>query len=95
MLTLTENATDVIRGIREREDRPDTAGLRIATSEGGDRRLSATAADGPERGDEVIENSGARVFLDQNAATMLDDQMLDAVLDNERRVQFVLTGQGV
>jgi len=94
MLILTERATDVIRSIAERPEYPDSAGLRIAaTAEGQQRRLSAMPAENPETGDQVIENEGARVFLDADAATRLDDQVLDAVIDNQNRVEFVLADQ--
>ena len=93
MLILTERATSVIRSIPERTDHPETAGLRIATATDGQRRLSAMPADSPETGDQVIENEGARVFLDADAASRLDDQVLDAVIDNDNRVEFVLADQ--
>jgi iron-sulfur cluster assembly protein len=94
MLILTERATDVIRSIAERPEYPETAGLRIAaTDDGPQRRLNAMPAENPETGDQVIENEGARVFLDADAATRLDDQVLDAVVDNQNRVEFVLADQ--
>jgi iron-sulfur cluster assembly protein len=92
MLILTDKATNVIRSIAERPEYPDTAGLRIAATAGGER-LSATPAENPESGDQVLENGGARVFLDADAAVRLDDQVLDAVLDDQNRVEFVLVGQ--
>jgi iron-sulfur cluster assembly protein len=92
MLVLTDKATSVIRSIAERPEYPDSAGLRIAATSS-DERLSATPAENPEAGDQVVENGGARVFLDADAAERLDDQVLDAVLDEENRVEFVLVGQ--
>jgi iron-sulfur cluster assembly protein len=91
MLILTDKATNVIRSIAERPEYPDSAGLRIAASSG--ERLSATPAGNPEAGDQVVENGGARVFLDADAAERLDDQVLDAILDDQNRVEFVLVGQ--
>jgi iron-sulfur cluster assembly protein len=93
MLILTDKATNVIRSIPERPEYPDTAGLRIAATAEGQARLSAMPAETPEAGDQVIENEGARVFLDAEAAARLDDQVLDAVIDAENRVEFVLAGQ--
>jgi iron-sulfur cluster assembly protein len=93
MLILTERATDVIRSIAERPEYPDTAGLRIAASADGKRRLSAVPAEYAETGDQVIDNEGARVFLDADAASRLDDQVLDAVIDEQNRVEFVLANQ--
>jgi iron-sulfur cluster assembly protein len=92
MLVLTDKATNVIRSIAERPEYPDTAGLRIAATSGGER-LSAMPAGNPEAGDQVVENGGARVFLDADAADRLDDQVLDAVMDEQNQVEFVLVGQ--
>lgn len=94
MLILTERATAVIRSIAEQPDVPETAGLRIAAGADGEQGLSAVPTSGPEGGDAVIENEGARVFLDSEAALRLDDQVLDAVVDSENRVGFVLASQG-
>ena len=85
MLILTDKATNVIRSIAERPEYPDTAGLRIAASSGGER-LSAAPAESPEIGDQILDNGGARVFLDADAAERLDDQVLDAVVDDQNRV---------
>ena len=92
MLILTDKATNVIRSIADQPEYPDTAGLRIAATPGGER-LSAAPAENPESGDQIVENGGARVFLDADAAVRLDDQVLDAVLDDQNRVEFVLVGQ--
>ena len=92
MLILTDKATNVIRSIAERPEYPDTAGLRIAASSGGER-LSAAPAESPEIGDQILDNGGARVFLDAAAAERLDDQVPDAVVDDQNRVEFVLVGQ--
>lgn len=93
MLIVTERATNVIRSIPERPEYPDTAGLRIAATADGKRRLSAVPAENAETGDQVIENEGARVFLDADAAARLDDQVLDAVIDDQNQVEFVLADQ--
>ena len=93
MLILTERATVVIRSIAEQPDVPETAGLRIAAGTDGDRAFSAVPTTGPVDGDQVVENEGARVFLDAEAAMRLEDQVLDAVVDEENRVGFVLATQ--
>jgi iron-sulfur cluster assembly protein len=93
MLVLTERATVVIRSISEQPDVPDSAGLRIAAGGDSDRSFSAVPTAEPADGDQVIEADGARVFLDAEAATRLDDQVLDAVVDDDNRVGFVLASQ--
>jgi len=92
MLVLTEQATQVIRAIVNRPELPDDAGLRIADS-GGAQGLAVTTAQTPEEGDGVIEQSGARVFLESGAATALDDQVLDATVEPGGNVQFSIAPQ--
>lgn len=89
MLTLTETATTEIRNIIDQPEVPEGCGLRIAAdpAAGG---LSLTLATAPVAGDEVVDNSGARVFLDPQAALMLDDQALDAGTDSDGKVQFAV-----
>jgi iron-sulfur cluster assembly protein len=92
VLTLTDNATTEIRNIIAQPEVPDGCGLRIATdpSAGG---LTLSLATAPAEGDEVLDDSGARVFLDPQAATLLDGQALDAGTDAEGNVQFAVTPQ--
>jgi iron-sulfur cluster assembly protein len=77
MLSLTEQAKEVIKGIVE-EVGPE-AGLRItASGEGnGDTALDFDLAPAPGEGDEVVEDDGAKVFLDPAAAEVLADKTLD------------------
>jgi Fe-S cluster assembly iron-binding protein IscA len=93
MLILTERAVSVIRSIAARPEYAETGGLRIAAAPDGEQRLSVTAAQTPALGDQVIEDDGARVFLDTDAAVRLDDQVLDAVIDESNRIEFVLAAQ--
>lgn len=92
MLDVTENATDVIRQITDRPEMPDGAGLRIAPSDQPDN-LSVSPADTPEEGDQVVENEGARVFLEAEVAVMLDDKVLDARVNDAGGVEFVVATQ--
>jgi iron-sulfur cluster assembly protein len=92
VLTLTDNATTEIRNIIDQPDVPDGCGLRIATDPAAGN-LTLALATAPADGDEVVDASGARVFLDPQAATMLDDQALDAGTDAEGNVQFAIAPQ--
>jgi iron-sulfur cluster assembly protein len=82
LLAISEDAAEAIRGIVGASGVPEGAGLRItreqATDASGeprtDLRLSVVAA--PEEGDEVLE--AERVFVDPDAADLLDDKLLDA-----------------
>lgn len=90
MLMLTENATKVIGALVDNPGMPEGAGLRIAAAEEG---LSVSAVDAPEENDQVLQEQSARVFLESAAAATLDDQILDAEVDDAGRVQFLLTPQ--
>jgi Fe-S cluster assembly iron-binding protein IscA len=92
MLAVTENAATVIRDLTGQEGVPDGAGLRIATDESaGAFRLSL--APEPQEGDQVVDAAGARLFLDQEAAQILDDKALDAAVDAQGGVQFAVGEQ--
>jgi iron-sulfur cluster assembly protein len=90
---LTENATSFIRSIGERPELPDDAGLRLSGGANGSSHLSVSAAAGPEEGDRVVEKQGARVFLDRDAAVILDDQVLDTQVGEQGKVEFRLSAQ--
>ena len=86
MLTLTENASTVVKTITEQTTENDSAGLRI--SHEGNDALQVAPAEAPEGGDQVLEEDGARVFLEETAAQTLSDKVLDAQVDEAGAVQF-------
>lgn len=95
MLSLTANAVLVIREIAVQTGTTDT-GIRIATSPAagnGAPKLEIEITDGPKSADQVVEADGARVFLDPDASTALDDKWLDATVQ-EGRAHFVIAGRG-
>jgi iron-sulfur cluster assembly protein len=94
VLTLTENASAVIKNITGGEQEPDGSGLRIV-QQGADEsaELALSTAASPEPGDQVVEDQGARVFLEETAAETLDDKVLDAQVDESGGVQFTLAIQ--
>lgn len=77
MVTLTENAIGVIRRLTERAGGPTAAGLRF-TSGSSPGRLSVDVTQEPHDGDEVVDASGVRLFLDGVAARVLDGKVIDA-----------------
>ncbi len=94
MLTLTQNATLIVKEIADQSGGTEGAGLRITAEPGPEAGLSVTTAETAEPGDAVLEQDGATVYLDQDAATMLDDKVLDAAVDESGRVEFALGVQG-
>jgi len=92
MLTVTYNAVAAIRSLTDQPEVPDGTGLRIATDPtAGSLQLSL--APEPHEGDQVVDNSGARLFLDTDAALLLNDKALDASVDDQGTVQFALAEQ--
>lgn len=91
MLTLTDTAATEIRNLVAQPEVPDDGGVRIAS--GPDGALTLALAPAPSEGDAVVENDGARVFLEPTAGDLLADQLLDAGVDPEGQVQFSLARQ--
>jgi len=90
MLTLTENACSIVKQMTDAPDVPESAGLRITEAEAG---FAISATNEAEDGDQVVEQSGATVYLDTAAAEKLDGLVLDAGVDDSGAVQFGLMAQ--
>ena len=86
MLILTENATEVVKGFADQI--PEAEGLRITGGPVEEPALAVSPAAAAEPGDAVVEQDGATVFLDESAAVLLDDKVLDARVDTEGNVEF-------
>jgi iron-sulfur cluster assembly protein len=95
MLALTDTAVEVVKEIVASDGPAEDAGLRmVAVQEGSHARFQLTVAAVPGEDDEIVETQGARVFLEPNAASLLDDKLLDAfVAENE--VSFTIVDQPV
>jgi iron-sulfur cluster assembly protein len=95
MLALTPAAVEVVNTITAASGMPDTAGLRIATT-GEDPRsggLELEIVPEPVDRDEVVGETGARIFLEPGAAAYLSDKVLDGQLDDEGRARFAVGPQ--
>ena len=92
MLTLTDNASTIVKEISAQI--PEAAGLRITSESADQPSFEVEPAAAAEPGDEVVEQDGATIFLDEAANLQLDDKVLDAAVDQNGGVQFALTLQG-
>ena len=95
MLALTSNAHEAIEGILSGTRVPAHAGVRIAPPVGVDTpldQLQLTVAAVPAEADQVIDEEGARVFVDEHAAEFLDDKVLDASIIGEE-IRFAIAEQ--
>jgi iron-sulfur cluster assembly protein len=94
MLTLTENASAIVNEITSQPGLAETAGLRITSDASPEPAFEVSAAQQAEPGDQVVEQGGATVYLDESAAQLLDDKVLDAAVDPAGKVEFALALQG-
>ncbi len=90
MLVLTEAAAEVVKSVTDTPQAPDGTGLRITQEGQAAGSLQLAAAAEPGVGDQVVEASGARLFLDPQAAAYLEDKVLDAEVDTQGKVRFTL-----
>ena len=93
MLTLTETATNVVKAIIEQNPELEGAGLRINAEPEGEASLGVAMVAEPQPTDAVVEQDGARVFLDEVATAALDDKVLDAQVDGDGAVSFAIGEQ--
>jgi len=95
MLALTQGAADVIREIVDSTPEPgDAAGLRIAAEslDSTEPQLSMSIAEGPEAGDETVEQHGATVYVSESASGLLAGKLLDAHTHDDH-VHFTIAEQ--
>ena len=95
MLTFTHEAAEAIDAVvHSAPVETETAGLRITrgVSPDGQPGLTLAIADAPEAEDAVIEAENTAVFLDAEAAELLDDKVLDAQVEGNQ-VGFTLRDQ--
>jgi Fe-S cluster assembly iron-binding protein IscA len=94
VLTLTENASTVVKTLVDQSG-GNEAGLRISQDAPDSPALHVIPSEAPQPGDQVVEEDGARVFLEEVAAETLDDKILDAQVDDRGGVQFTIASQHV
>jgi Fe-S cluster assembly iron-binding protein IscA len=90
MLALTENVTEIVKKLAE--EVPGISALRISAESDG-QSLSVSPADQAAPHDQVLEQDGATVYVDETASVMLADKILDGGVDEEGNIQFALGQQ--
>lgn len=93
MLTLTDQASTVVKDLAERATGSDEAGLRISTLPDNPKDYEVTVAAFPQPDDIVVANDGAQVFLESRAADALTNRVLDAKVEADGAVRFQLGDQ--
>jgi iron-sulfur cluster assembly protein len=94
LLALTDNAVEAVKNIvSSSDDASDTSGLRVVAERAGmQANLPLSVVPLPAEDDEVIEEQGVRVFLEQEAASLLGDKVLDATVE-QNQVAFTIADQ--
>lgn len=94
LLTLTDSAVEAVKHIVSSSDQfSETGGLRmVAEHTEMQTSLELSVVSLPAEDDEVIEEQGARVFLEREAAELLDDKVLDASVVQDQ-VAFTIADQ--
>ncbi|MFF0145562.1 Fe-S cluster assembly iron-binding protein IscA [Amycolatopsis sulphurea] len=97
MLTVTEAAAEAISALTAQQGAESgDSGLRFAlqSMEGEGAQLALSVAPSPEDGDRVVgTDGGAKVFLEPQAAALLDDKVLDVQQDETGDVAFAVLPQ--
>nr|WP_252365324.1 iron-sulfur cluster biosynthesis family protein [Saccharomonospora piscinae] len=92
---MTDAAAEAISALTA-QDGQESAGLRFAVREENESgaQLALSIAPSPEEGDQVLgTDSGAKVFLEPQAATFLDDKVLDIQQDDQGQLNFAVMQQ--
>ena len=93
MLTITSEAAQVIQSIVASSPIPE-GGVKISAKplNASESKLELSIVEGPTATDNVIEESGTRVFLEGGVSDYLDDKVLDAHME-EGQVRFTIEEQ--
>jgi Fe-S cluster assembly iron-binding protein IscA len=94
LLALTESGVQAVKGIvSSSEELPETGGVRVVAGRSGtEPNFELSVVSLPGEDDQVIEEHGARLFLDPDAASLLEDKVLDASVE-QNRVAFTIADQ--
>jgi iron-sulfur cluster assembly protein len=94
LLALTDSAVQAVKDIVSSSDEAsETRGLRLVAERAGTQaNFHLNVVPLPAEDDEVIEEQGARVFLEPEAASLLDDKVLDASVE-QNQVAFTIADQ--
>ena len=94
LLALTDNAVEAVREIVSSSDEAsETGGLRMVAERAGTQaNFQLSVVPLPAEDDEVVDEQGARVFLEPEAASLLDEKVLDASVEQDQ-VAFTIADQ--
>lgn len=94
MLSVSRTAADAIKLIVSASPIPAEGGIRLAAEPIDEHatKLELSLVETPEPGDAIVEEEGAKVFVEQNTAVLLDGKVLDATVEQDG-VSFSISDQ--
>ncbi|HEX6301004.1 MAG TPA: iron-sulfur cluster biosynthesis family protein [Acidimicrobiia bacterium] len=94
MMELSENAAAALENLRESQGVPEDRGTRITAERGkeGGLALRLEFVEEIPESDQVVEQSGTEVHLDEKVAEPLENVVMD-VRDTDEGLAFVFRGQ--
>jgi len=94
LLALTDSAVEAVKSIVSSSDEAsEMGGLRMVAERAGTQaNFQLSVVPLPAEDDEVIDEQGARVFLEPEAASLLDEKVLDASVEQDQ-VAFTIADQ--
>jgi iron-sulfur cluster assembly protein len=93
MLAVTEAAAEAITALTSQGGVTDHGGLRFSMQNETDSQaaLALAVTSAPSEGDQVVTaETGANVFLEQQAADFLSDKVLDVQQDDDGQLNFAV-----
>ena len=95
MLALTDAAVDVIHDLTTQPGLPEGTGLRITpqADNGNGPAFALSLSQAPDVADEVIQAADSRVYLEQGVAQELQDKVLDARINEQGEIAFLISQQ--
>ena len=93
-IALTDSAVEAVKSIVSSSNEvSETSGLRMVAERAGTQaNFHLSVVPLPAEDDEVIDEQGARVFLEPEAASLLDEKVLDASVEQDQ-VAFTIADQ--
>jgi iron-sulfur cluster assembly protein len=91
VLALTDSAVQAVKDIvSSSEEVSERGGVRLVADRAGTQaNFQLSVVPLPAEDDEIVEEEGARLFLEPEAAFLLDDKVLDATVE-QNKVAFTI-----
>ena len=95
MLALTDAAVGVIHDLTTQPGLPEGTGLRITPQpdNGSGPAYALSLSQAPDVADQVVQAADTRVYLEHDVAMQLQDKVLDARIDEQGEIAFLISQQ--